>query len=64
MRLSLTLAVALALAACAPEEADLKAELARYAKDFRGDVPPLPTMRPPPDARYRAGSLPDPFYPK
>lgn len=42
---------------------DLKQELAEQSKDLRGRVDPLPQVRAAQPVRYRAGDLPDPFYP-
>ena len=53
---------ALALAACGGEEhGDLKQELAQLTKDFRGQVPPLPQVRPYEPVPYTAEGQVDPF---
>jgi type IV pilus assembly protein PilP len=50
------------LAACGGEEhSDLKQELAQLTKDFRGQVPPLPQVRPYEPVPYTAESQVDPF---
>jgi type IV pilus assembly protein PilP len=55
-------ASALLLVACGGEEhGDLKQELAQATKDFRGQVPPLPQVRPYEPVPYTAESLVDPF---
>ena len=55
---------ALALAACGGEEhGDLKQELAQLTKDFRGQVPPLPQVRPYEPVPYTGENQVDPFRP-
>src|SRR3954452_7071744 len=52
----------LALAACGGEEhRDLKQELAQLTKDFRGQVPPLPQVKPYEPVPYTAEGQIDPF---
>ena len=54
--------LALALAACGGEEhGDLKQELAQLTKDFRGQVPPLPQVKPYEPVPYTAEGQIDPF---
>lgn len=57
------LAAAIALGACGADEPDLKQELQELSKDLRGRVDPLPQLRSVEAMPYRAGNLPDPFYP-
>src|SRR6266436_8644554 len=67
MRLALGLAFGAAalLAGCGGEEhGDLKQELAQLTKDFRGQVPPLPQVRPYEPVPYTAESQIDPFRPE
>jgi type IV pilus assembly protein PilP len=53
---------ALALAACGGEEhGDLKQELAQLTKDFRGQVPPLPQVKPYEPVPYTGEGQIDPF---
>ena len=53
---------ALGLAGCSGEEhSDLKQELAEATKDFRGQVPPLPQVRPYEPVPYTAEGQVDPF---
>jgi len=63
MRRTLLLAAVAALAAgCAGEEhGDLKQELAQLTKDFRGQVPPLPQVRPYEPVPYTSEGMVDPF---
>lgn len=61
--LAAALASIVLLASCYPEPSDLRKELRDLSADQRGKVNPLPQLRPPPDASYGAGKLPDPFYP-
>ena len=61
-------AIAVALAASlalrrGDGDPDLKQELAELSKDLRGRVAPLPQVKAAVPAAYRAGDLPDPFYP-
>jgi len=52
------------LTACSGEEhGDLKQELAQLTKDFRGQVPPLPQVKPYEPVPYTAESQVDPFRP-
>jgi len=67
MRRSLALSVvcAFGLAACGGEEhGDLKQELAQLTKDFRGQVPPLPQVKPYEPVPYTAENQIDPFRPE
>jgi type IV pilus assembly protein PilP len=65
MRRALTLALcagALVLAGCSGDEhGDLKQELAQLTKDFRGQVPPLPEVRPYEPVPYTSEGQVDPF---
>src|SRR5260221_13576103 len=64
MRLALGLAFGAAalLAGCGGEEhGDLKQELAQLTKDFRGQVPPLPQVKPYEPGPYTAEGQVDPF---
>jgi len=55
---------ALALAGCGGEEhRELKQELAEATKDFRGQVPPLPQVRPYEPVPYTGENQVDPFRP-
>ena len=55
-------AAAAMLTACSGEEhGDLKQELAQLTKDFRGQVPPLPQVKPYEPVPYTAETLIDPF---
>src|SRR3954462_2858017 len=50
------------LAGCSGEEhGDLKQELAQLTKDFRGQVPPLPQVKPYEPVPYTAEGQIDPF---
>ena len=50
------------LAACTGEEhGDLKQELAQLTKDFRGQVPPLPQVKPYEPVPYTSEGMVDPF---
>jgi type IV pilus assembly protein PilP len=62
-RALLLLAVAaLALAGCGLDEnSDLRQELAQLTKDFRGQVPPLPQVRPYEPVPYTSEGQVDPF---
>jgi type IV pilus assembly protein PilP len=52
----------LLLVACGGEEhGDLKQELAEATKDFRGQVPPLPQVKPYEPTPYTSEALVDPF---
>jgi type IV pilus assembly protein PilP len=58
----LAASAALALAACGGDEhKELKQELAEATKDFRGQVPPLPQVKPYEPVPYTAEGLTDPF---
>jgi type IV pilus assembly protein PilP len=64
MRLALGLAfgaVALAAGCGGEEHGDLKQELAQLTKDFRGQVPPLPQVKPYEPVPYTAEGQVDPF---
>src|SRR5258707_9303884 len=64
MRLALALALGAAAlrAGCGGEEqGDLKQELAQLTKDFRGQVPPLPQVKPYEPVPYTAEGQVDPF---
>ena len=53
------------LAACGGEEhRDLQRELAEATKDFRGQVPPLPTVKPYEPVPYTGEGQVDPFRPE
>ncbi len=53
------------LAACGGEEQrELKQELAELTKDYRGQVPPLPQVRPYEPVPYTAEAQIDPFRPE
>src|SRR3989440_11332724 len=63
--LPIALGAAALLAACGGEEhGDLKQELASLTKDFRGQVPPLPQVKPYEPVPYTAESITDPFRPE
>ena len=65
LRTLLAAAVALALTACGGDEhRELKQELAEATKDFRGQVPPLPQVKPYEPTPYTAEGLTDPFRPE
>jgi type IV pilus assembly protein PilP len=65
LRLLSALALAGFLAACGGEQhGDLKQELAAKAKDFRGQVEPLPQPKPYEPVPYTAENLVDPFRPE
>jgi len=54
----------LALAGCSGDEhGDLKQELAQATKDFRGQVPPLPQVKPYEPVPYTGENQVDPFRP-
>jgi type IV pilus assembly protein PilP len=60
--LLLALVAALGAAGCAGEEhGDLKQELAQLTKDFRGQVPPLPQVKPYEPVPYTSEGMVDPF---
>src|SRR5712691_12206830 len=59
------LAAATLLAACGGDEhRELRQELAELTKDFRGQVPPLPQVRPYEPVPYTAEGQIDPFRPE
>ena len=65
LRTLLATAAALALTACGGDEhRELKQELAEATKDFRGQVPPLPQVKPYEPTPYTAEGLTDPFRPE
>jgi type IV pilus assembly protein PilP len=65
LRKPLIVAAALALSACGGEEhKELKQELTEATKDFRGQVPPLPQVKPYEPVAYTAEGLTDPFRPE
>ena len=60
--LDLALGAAALVAGCGGEEhGDLKQELAQLTKDFRGQVPPLPQVRPYEPVPYTSEGQVDPF---
>ena len=60
--LLLAMAAALGAAGCTGEEhGDLKQELAQLTKDFRGQVPPLPQVKPYEPVPYTSEGMVDPF---
>src|SRR5205085_11117739 len=62
--LIITLGCSMALAGCSGDEhGDLKQELAQATKDFRGQVPPLPQVKPYEPVPYTGESQVDPFRP-
>jgi type IV pilus assembly protein PilP len=62
---SLAMVFAALLTGCGGEEhGDLKQELAQLTKDFRGQVPPLPQVRPYEPVPYTAEGQVDPFRPE
>jgi type IV pilus assembly protein PilP len=62
MKVLFAVALALLLAACGGEEfGDLKAELKDRTKDLRGNIPPLPVVKPYEPVPYKAFEMPDPF---
>jgi len=64
-RLAPLIAFALALAGCGGDEhRELRQELAEATKDFRGQVPPLPQVKPYEPVPYTAEGLTDPFRPE
>ena len=61
-RAALAAALSLALAGCGGDEhGDLKQELAQLTKDFRGQVPPLPQVKPYEPVPYTSEGQVDPF---
>jgi type IV pilus assembly protein PilP len=64
-RLALPLALAALLAGCGGEEhKELRQELTEATKDFRGQVPPLPQVKPYEPVPYTAEGMTDPFRPE
>ena len=64
-RLALSLALAGLLAGCGGDEhKELRQELAEATKDFRGQVPPLPQVKPYEPVPYTAEGMTDPFRPE
>lgn len=62
---AVALAAAALLAACGGDEyRELRQELAELTKDFRGQVPPLPQVRPYEPVPYTAEGQIDPFRPE
>jgi len=62
--LAVMLAAVFVLAACGGDEhQDLKEELKNMTKDLRGNIPPLPVVKPYEPVPYTAFDLPDPFGP-
>src|SRR3954465_11876226 len=60
--LALALAAAALVAGCGGDEnGDLKQEIAQATKDFRGQVPPLPQVRPYEPVPYTSEGQVDPF---
>ena len=65
LRALLPAAVAFALSACGGDEhKELRQELAEATKDFRGQVPPLPQVKPYEPVPYTAEGITDPFRPE
>jgi type IV pilus assembly protein PilP len=65
LRAPLLVAATLALSACGGDEhKELRQELAEATKDFRGQVPPLPQVKPYEPVPYTAEGLTDPFRPE
>jgi len=63
--LPLAVAAAALVAGCGGDEhKELRQELAEATKDFRGQVPPLPQVRPYEPVPYTAEGLTDPFRPE
>lgn len=59
---ALLVALTLLLAACAAEEhQDIKEWMRENSKDLRGNVPPLPELKPFPIVSYDGSNLTDPF---
>ncbi len=64
MRNLAIIAALLLLAACGGDQhQDLKEELKTLTKDLRGQIPPLPVVKPYEPVPYKALDLPDPFGP-
>ena len=62
--LAIVAAAVFVLAACGGDEhQDLKEELKNMTKDLRGNIPPLPVVKPYEPVPYTAFDLPDPFGP-
>ncbi len=62
--LAVIVAAVFVLAACGGDEhQDLKEELKNMTKDLRGNIPPLPVVKPYEPVPYTAYDLPDPFGP-
>ena len=62
--LAVIVAAVFVLAACGGDEhQDLKEELKNMTKDLRGNIPPLPVVKPYEPVPYTAFDLPDPFGP-
>lgn len=60
----LVAAVVLVLAGCGSDQhQDLKEELRNLSKDLRGNIKPLPVVKPYEPVSYGAVELPDPFNP-
>lgn len=63
-RLVLTMAIPVLLAGCGTNEhEDLQNWMKEATKDLRGNIPPLPKVKPYEPVAYEAGSLLDPFNP-
>ncbi len=64
MRNLAIIAAVLMLTACGGDEhQDLKEELKALTKDLRGQIPPLPVVKPYEPVPYKALEMPDPFGP-
>jgi|SRR5579864_5854501 len=62
MKALVAVALALLLAACGGEEfGDLKSELKERTKDLRGNIAPLPVVKPYEPVPYKAFDMADPF---
>jgi type IV pilus assembly protein PilP len=62
MKALIAIALALLLAACGGEEfGDLKSELKERTKDLRGNIAPLPVVKPYEPVPYKAFDMADPF---
>src|SRR5881394_1083043 len=65
LRTPLIAAAAFTLSACGGDEhRELRQELAEATKDFRGQVPPLPQVKPYEPVPYTAEGMTDPFRPE
>ena len=63
-KLAIIAAVLMLVAACGGDEhQDLKEELKTLTKDLRGQIAPLPVVKPYEPVPYKALELPDPFGP-